>query len=74
MTGIVTSNKMEKALVIAVYSLKSHSKYQKRYKARKKFVASCSDSKKFAIGQSVVIESCRPVSKTISWKVSEIQN
>ncbi len=71
MTGVVTSNKMDKALVVTVFTTKTHPKYQKKYKSRKKYTVQCSDSANFTIGQSVEIESCRPVSKTIKMKVKE---
>jgi small subunit ribosomal protein S17 len=71
MTGIVTSNKMTNALVVTVYRTKIHPKYQKRYKVRKKYSVACSDSSKFKIGQEVTIKECRPISKTISFRVEE---
>ena len=71
MTGIVTSNKMEKALVLTVYSVKIHAKYKKGFKTKKKYYAQCSDSSKFAIGQKVSISEIAPVSKLIRWKIEE---
>lgn len=71
MTGIVTSNKMTKALVVTVYTTKVHPKYSKRYKSRKKYAASCIDSSKFKVGDTVEIVPTRPISKTISFKVVE---
>jgi ribosomal protein S17 len=71
MTGEVVSNKMEKAVVVMTYTVKLNTKYNKRYKTRKKYTAACSDASKFTVGQAVEIVSCRPVSKTISHKVVE---
>ncbi len=71
MTGVVNSNKMTKALVVTVFSVQLHPKYNKRFKTKKKYHVACSDSSKFEIGQKVEIASCKPVSKTISWKVVE---
>ena len=71
MTGIVTSNKMTNALVVTVYSVKIHPKYQKKFKTKKKYYASCVDSKNFKIGQSVEIIESRPISKLIKWKVQD---
>jgi small subunit ribosomal protein S17 len=71
MTGIVTSNKMTKALIVAVYRTKIHPKYQKRFKVRKKYAVACSDSAKFKIGETVQIMECAPVSKTIRFRVVE---
>lgn len=71
MTGIVKSNRMMKAVVVQVNDVKVHSKYHKRYKSRKSYPASCTDSAKFKPGQTVEIVPCRPVSKTIRFKVVE---
>lgn len=71
MTGIITSNKMTKAVVVTVFRKKIHSKYKKAFKVKKKYACSCLDSSVFTIGQSVEIQSCRPVSKTISFKIVE---
>jgi len=71
MTGVVVSNKMTKALVVAVDAVGLHSKYKKRYKARKKYSVACSDASKFHVGQTVEVVECKPISKTISFKVVE---
>jgi small subunit ribosomal protein S17 len=71
MTGIVTSNKMNKALVVTVFSVQLHPKFHKRFKTKKKYAVACLDASKFNIGDKVDIESCRPVSKTIKFKVTE---
>jgi small subunit ribosomal protein S17 len=71
MTGIITSNKMTKAVVVTVFSTKLHDKYKKRYKSKKKYAAACVDSATFKLGDKVEIVSIRPISKTISFKVVE---
>ncbi|MBN2095805.1 30S ribosomal protein S17 [Candidatus Peregrinibacteria bacterium] len=68
-TGIVTSNKMNKTLVVTVITYKSHPKYQKRYQTSKKFYAHCEDASKIAIGDTVTIAETRPVSKLKRWKL-----
>ena len=67
-TGVVTSNKMEKTLVVTVTTYKRHSKYKKRYLVSKKFYAHCDDSSKFKIGDEVTIAETRPLSKLKRWK------
>jgi small subunit ribosomal protein S17 len=74
MTGKVVSNKMTKAIVVEVISTKLNTKYRKMVKVKKRFPAACSDSSKFTLGDSVEILSCRPVSKTISFRVVESIN
>lgn len=71
MTGIVVSNKMNKALVVEVTTSKLNEKYKKAYKSVKRYSVSCSDSSKFELGTKVEIKSCRPISKTISFVVVE---
>ena len=68
-TGIVTSNKMAKTLVVTVTTYKPHPKYKKRYQVSKKFYAHCDDSSKFNIGDEVTIAETRPLSKLKRWKV-----
>lgn len=67
--GIITSNKMEKTLVVTVVSYKNHPKYKKRYKVSNKFYAHVDDASKFNIGDKVTIEETRPISKLKRWKV-----
>ena len=68
-TGIITSNKMDRTLVVTVTTYKLHPKYKKRYPTSKKFYAHCDDSSKFNIGDSVTISESKPVSKLKRWKV-----
>lgn len=65
--GTITSNKMNKTVVVKVEIVKVHPKYHKRYKIFKKFPAHA-DSE-FAVGDKVVIEESKPYSKTVNWKV-----
>ena len=68
-TGIITSNKMAKTLVIKVDTYKNHPKYKKRYRVSKKFYAHADDASKFNIGDTVSIAETKPVSKLKRWKV-----
>lgn len=68
-TGVITSNKMQKTLVVAVTAYKPHPKYKKRYLFTKKFYAHCEDEKKFSIGDTITISETRPTSKLKRWKV-----
>lgn len=65
--GTVTSNKMNKTVVVKVEIVKVHPKYHKRYKIFKKFPAHAESE--FAVGDKVVIEESKPYSKTVFWKV-----
>ncbi len=68
--GFVVSNKMQKTVVVKTTRLKMHPLYKKRYKVSKKFKAHTED--RCEIGDKVVIEETRPISKTKHWKVVKI--
>lgn len=70
-TGVITSNKMMKTIVVTVTTDKLHPKYKKRFKVSKKFYAHCEDSSKYPEGSLVTICETRPLSKLKRWKVIE---
>jgi|GEM_PF-66701 len=61
--GVVVSDKMDKSLVVLVETYKKHSKYGKRVKYSKKFVAH-DETNSAHVGDVVTIRGCRPLSKT----------
>jgi len=65
--GTVVSNKMSKTIVVAVERIKVHPKYKKRYKVHKKYKAH-DEKGEFKIGDKVVIEETRPLSKEKKWR------
>ena len=68
--GIVVSDKMQKTVVVRVERIKAHPKYKKRYKISKNYKAH--DEKQiYKIGDRVIIEECRPLSKHKTWRVIE---
>lgn len=66
--GTVISNKMQKTVVVEVERLKEHPKYKRRYKVRKKYKAH-DEKEEYHIGDRVIIEECRPISKEKRWRV-----
>lgn len=68
-TGLITSNKMSKTVVVTVNSYKNHPKYKKRYQVSKKFYAHVEDATTYNIGDAVTITETRPMSKLKRWKV-----
>ncbi len=68
LTGKVVSNKMQKTIVVEVERLKEHPKYKKRYKVRKRYKAH-TEIGEYKVGDRVIIEECRPISKEKKWKV-----
>ena len=66
--GIVVSDKMQKTVVVEVESIKEHPKYKRRYKIHKKFKAH-DEKGEYHMGDKVVIEETRPISKDKNWVV-----
>ncbi|MDP2864498.1 MAG: 30S ribosomal protein S17 [bacterium] len=67
-TGAVVSNKMQKTVVVKVERIKEHPKYKKRYKVHKKYKAH-DEKGECKVGDKVIIEECRPMSKEKRWRV-----
>jgi small subunit ribosomal protein S17 len=69
--GVVTSNKMEKSIVVSIERKVKHALYGKFVKKTSKFVAhdeenSCNE------GDTVRIMETRPLSKNKNWRLVEI--
>ena len=69
--GVVVSNKMQKTVVVAVESVVKHGMYQKYIKRTNKFLAH-SEKNDVNVGDRVVIEETRPLSKRKRWNVKEV--
>ena len=70
-TGIVTSNKMDKTIVVKICRTTKHHKYSRIIKRFSKVKAH--DEKNTAgIGDEVKIIPCRPLSKDKRWRLVEI--
>jgi small subunit ribosomal protein S17 len=69
--GTVVSTKMEKTVVVAVENLVLHRMYRKYIKQTNKFMAHC-EVPDVSVGDKVVIEESRPLSKRKRWNVREI--
>jgi small subunit ribosomal protein S17 len=68
--GVVVSNKMQKTVVVAVENTFSHSMYQKYIKRTSKFLAHADNP--LNVGDRVIIEETRPLSKRKRWNVKEV--
>lgn len=68
LTGKITSNKMEKTVTVLVERRIKHPLYEKFITRSKKYHAHDEDNN-LGIGDIVLIEECRPLSKTKNWKV-----
>jgi small subunit ribosomal protein S17 len=69
--GVVVSNKMQKTVVVAVENLVKHGMYQKYIKRTNKFLAHNEDPA-VNVGDRVIIEETRPLSKRKRWNVRQV--
>jgi small subunit ribosomal protein S17 len=69
--GVVISNKMDKSVVVQTEQLVSHKLYGKYIRRNLKYMA---DDPENACnpGDRIMIEECRPLSKSKRWRVREI--
>lgn len=67
--GIIVSDKMNKTRVVAVERLKLHPKYLKRYKSTSRFKVH-DEKNEYKVGDKVVIEETRPLSKEKRWTIT----
>lgn len=70
-TGVVTSNKMDKSIVVAVERKVKHPKYGKFVKKTTKFVAH-DEKNDCNPGDTVKIMETRPLSKSKNWRLVDI--
>ncbi|MGB9608905.1 MAG: 30S ribosomal protein S17 [Minisyncoccia bacterium] len=66
--GVVVSDKMNKTRVVLVERFKKHPKYLKYFKVSKKFKAH-DENNEYKIGDKVIIQETRPISKEKRWKI-----
>jgi small subunit ribosomal protein S17 len=70
--GIVTSNKMDKTVVVEVTTYKNHPIYKKKYRVTTKFKAHDPENQ-YNEGDAVTIYETIPLSKTKTWTVVKPQ-
>ena len=70
-TGIVVSNKMQKTIVVKIENRYSHPIYSKILVKTKKYLAH-DELEESNVGDKVLIEECRPLSKKKRWKLLKI--
>ena len=71
LTGVVTSDKADKTIVISVHTRKTHPIYKKQYSVSTKFIAH--DEKNEAKqGDKVVIVETRPISRRKRFTLQEV--
>lgn len=71
LTGTVVSDKMNKTVTVLVERKVKHPLYGKIIRLSKKYHAH-DENNEFGMGDVVVIEECRPISKTKAWRVAKL--
>jgi small subunit ribosomal protein S17 len=72
LTGMVVSDKMDKTVTVLVERQVMHPTIGKVVKRTKKYHAH-NEGNDAKMGDRVLIEECRPISKTKAWKVAKVQ-
>lgn len=71
LTGTVTSDKMDKSITVMIERRVKHPIYGKFIKRSTKLHVH-DEANVCGVGDTVVIEQCRPMSKTKSWRLVEV--
>ncbi|MDD2558347.1 MAG: 30S ribosomal protein S17 [Desulfuromonadaceae bacterium] len=69
--GIVTSDKMDKTVVVKTEDLVKHPVYKKYLKRSRKYKAH-DESNSCVVGDKVLITETRPLSRDKRWRVSQV--
>ncbi len=69
--GLVTSDKMDKTIVVTISSKKMDRLYKKYVTRSKKYMAH-DENNEAHVGDTVRIVECRPLSKNKCWRLAEI--
>jgi len=68
--GTVVSNKADKTAVVRIERLKAHPLYRKVIRLHSRYMAH-DEENEARIGDEVVIEECRPMSRRKRWRIVE---
>ena len=71
LTGVVTSAKMEKTIIVKVTRMVQHKLYHRVIRVSKKFYAH-DEERKARAGDTVRIVETRPLSKLKRWRLAEV--
>lgn len=70
MQGVVVSDAMDKTIVVAVSTFKTHGKYLKKFVSTKKYKVH-DPINQYLVGDKVFFKGCRPISKEKKFIVLE---
>ncbi len=69
--GVVVSDKMTNSIVVMTERIVQHKFYGKRIRLHKKYMAD-DPANVCSLGDKVLIEECRPLSKNKRWRLREV--
>ncbi len=71
--GVITSaGKMKDTVTVTVHALVRHALYKKSFRQSKKFLVDTKGVTDLFVGDEVLIEECRPLSKTKHFRIKEV--
>jgi small subunit ribosomal protein S17 len=70
--GTITAANMQDTVTVTVHQLVRHPLYKKSFRKSKKFLADTKGVTDLAVGDLVVIQECRPLSKRKHFKVTDV--
>lgn len=71
--GIVTkAGTMKRTVTVTVHQSVRHPLYKKSYRMSKKFLVDTGDMTDIAVGDEVIIQECRPLSKNKHFRLKEV--
>ncbi len=71
LVGVVVSDRMQKTVTVRVEGLRKHPRYHKYVIRSKKYLAH-DEAEECRVGDKVLIEETRPLSKRKRWRVKQI--
>ncbi|MBT5954952.1 30S ribosomal protein S17 [bacterium] len=70
--GTVKKLSDSRTVQVLVEGTKVHSKYKKSFKSSKSYPSDIKEGFKIGVGDTVLIQECKPISKTKKWFVKEV--
>jgi small subunit ribosomal protein S17 len=70
-TGVVTSAKPDKTIVVSVASRKTHPIYKKQYRVTTSYMAH-DETNKALLGDTVIIRECKPISRHKRFELEKV--
>ena len=71
--GVVLSVVENKTIHVLIKTKKMHPKYRKQYTSTKKYAVH-DENNVAKVGDKVIFEECRPISKTKKWRLLKVVN